>query len=186
MPIAWTNVQDAIKSWVVARSGTTNVVWSNQRAPQPPYPYLSLVLGPPRKVQGIDGVITTENDLLTGGEMSQVVLGQREVTLTIDAFSDKTTGEGTAMQYLETALTALALPGQVTALRQAGLSLVDYDTPTDLTGLESGTFFVSRAHTTVRFYLLSTLVERDGYIAEAEVTPTLDGVTGAPIDFSVT
>jgi hypothetical protein len=208
MAVAWSQVQDAITAWIVATSGLDasefgfdggsgtgfddgsfgegeSVLWVNQGAPQPDLPYATLKLSPARKTKNsIDAIVTSQDLTQTGQEMAETVTGQREVTLTVDVLSDVVTGDGTAMEFLENALTGLSLPSQRATLRLAGLSVVDWENPLDLSALVA-TAYQSRASADVRFYLVDTVTERTGYIETAEVTPTVDTVQLPIFDLTV-
>lgn len=205
--IAWTTIQDALSTWVKDASGLSEdyfgfhspdtvgldtplgfgsspVVWAFQSAPQPKLPYAMLKLSPARKVGGLDEVNLTEDDSKVGAEMIETVRGHREVTLTLEVFSNAVTNGKTAMDYIERALIALRLPTRLYALRSAGLSFVGWENVLDLTQIVSAGY-QSRAQCDIKFYLLDTVSESTGYIETAEVTPTINDVEYPVVDMPV-
>lgn len=194
--IAWADMQDALYAWVADTSGLSEdtfgfqspeevgldtpegfgnspVIWAFQSATQPRLPFAMLKLSPARKVGGLDEVNLSENDSHVGAEMIQTVRGHREVTLTLEVFSNAVVNGKTASDYIERALISLRLPTQLYSLRQAGLSLVGWDNVVDLSVLVA-TAYQSRAQVDVKFYLLDTVSEATGYIETVEVTPTIN------------
>jgi hypothetical protein len=132
----------------------------------------------------LDEVNLTEDDSKVGAEMIQTVRGHREVTLTIEVFSNSVTAGKTATDYIERALTALRLPSRLYTMRLAGLSFVGWENVLDLSAIVA-TAYQSRAQCDVKFYLLDTVSESTGYIATVQVTPTINNVTLPEVDVPV-
>jgi hypothetical protein len=176
MAVAWTDVQNALVAWVENTTSLAegSVVWGFQKEPQPVRPYISLRIIPPRRL-GQDALIITTDLTQTGQEIQQTVRGQRELTVVVDSFSNAVIGAGTALEYLQDALTGVYLPSQSSLLFEAGLSYITYEQPVDLTALEAGTSYVSRAQSRVKFALTDIVEESTGYISTIQVTPTIDG-----------
>lgn len=176
MAIQWTSVQNAFQLWV-STTTTLPTIWENQRTPQPARPYASLrISSPPRKVGGLDAIIITTDPTQVGQEIQQTVRGQREIGVSVHVVSPVTTGAGTAMEFLTSAMTGLSLPSQVQQLFAAGISLVDFNPAIDLTQVDGATY-VSHAVFDARFYIVDTAEESTGYISEVDITPTVDGTT---------
>lgn len=178
MAVDWTGVQDAITTWVENTSGLEegSVIWSFQKEPQPVRPYISMKLLPPRRL-GQDALVITTDLTQAGNEIQQTVKGQREVTVVLDSFANAVTGAGTAMEFLWDTLTGVALPSQYSLLYASGISFVDYEPPVDLTGLEAGTTYVSRAQCAIRLAITDIIEESTGYIQTVQVTPTIDAIS---------
>jgi hypothetical protein len=207
MGIAWSTVQDALSAWVAESSGLnaakfeydeghgfdsgdfgdSPVLWVNQPAPQPRLPYATLKLSPLRRLGGNVIPISYIFDPLqpNGKELLYTATGQNEITCTVEVFSDIVTGAGTAMEFLENALAALMLPGVYGTLQLAGLALVAWSPPLDLSVLIA-TGYQSRASSDVRFYIVDTASERQGYITEMDVGVEVDNVTYPPAVIEVT
>lgn len=169
------DLQAALHIWVATATDLPpqNCIWANQHAPQPSLPYLTLKLSPFRKVPGQDAKTTVyDGTQPAGSEIVETITGNREFTLTLEAFSSSVTGAAMALAYLEAALIALSLTDQVDTLLASGISIVDWDTPIDVSALIA-TAFQSRATVDVRFTTADQVTGNYGYIAQADVGVTI-------------
>jgi len=181
MAIDWKTVRDAIYDWAHNSTGL-DIEWSNQRRAQSARPYGVLnMIGPPKMLGGDDAlVISTDLSAGAGREIQQTYFGNREITVSLQIFSSTTAGMGQAMEYMSLAQSALNRESFFLPLLAAGVSVVNFGPPTDMSGVESATY-VSRAALPVKFAVVDKTVDQTGYIETVEITPTYDGVA-FPVD----
>jgi hypothetical protein len=82
-----------------------------------------------------------------------------------------------ALGYLEAALLALSLTASIETLLGAGISIVDWDNPIDLSKVEA-TAFKGRATVDIRFTTADQVTGAYGYIAEADIAATIKDTAG--------
>lgn len=161
--IGWAAIRKALVAWAEEVTGYT-VRWANQTAPRPSYPYVTLLLGGPLTV-GMDEALPQQGDI-------REVRGQRQVTLSVNVYSQqagKVFDEAKSALHLVTLLqSSLALESVRGALRDVGLSVIEAGLAQDLTWLQDAAF-VERQQMDVRFALASSVTEKTGYIATADV-----------------
>jgi hypothetical protein len=170
VPLSWTDIENALVTWLEAEIGPGQVIWANQGGAQPKMPYGTLKIGGPRPSSPTPEVLNSTN--LTnpaGQEIEQTVIGHGEITVSCQIFAFPTTGHLTARQALERAKLRLYLPTTRAALRVAGLALVQAGDTQDLTALLE-TSWQSRAAMDVRFNVVDSMTEKTGYIDTANVT----------------
>lgn len=167
-----TALQSALRAWVVNASKLDDkaVVWSEQPAVRLPLPFIVMRLGNLANVGGPDEVqYTTDLDAPAGTEMTETVLGRRELTVSIQCFGN---GAETTRQVLSRVLTSLSLTGVSDALHAAGISVFDAGPVQNVSALRE-TAFEPRALLEVRCYVCDSVSESNTYIATVEVTNQL-------------
>jgi len=181
-PIAWDDVEDAIYDWFVAATGLATI-WSEQDAPQPPYPYASLnITSGPTKVAGLDETRTTYDvGQLLGQEIGIETAGLREITLScqIHARQLDATPANHPRNLMSRAQSSLGMESFLSGLRVAGLSVIEEGPVQNVSEVVEDTW-ITRAMMDVRFGLAASVEERVGYIKDTEVKPILkkpDGTT---------
>jgi hypothetical protein len=96
MAIPWLAVENAIHDWVRANvPANVAIIEAEQDGPRPPNPYIAFRIDGPRRVGGFDEVrnITNLGNPL-GQEIQQTSVGQRELTVSLQSFSDRTVVPG--------------------------------------------------------------------------------------------
>lgn len=181
-PIPWQTVEDALYDWFNGVTGLATI-WSEQDAPQPPYPYASInVIAGPTKVAGQDEQrITYDGGQPAGQEVGIEVAGLREMTLScqIHVRQQDATPANHARDLMSRAQSSLGLPSVLSALQVAGLSVIEEGPVQNVSQVIEDTW-IARAMMDVRFGLASSVEERTGYIAEVEADPLYkkpDGTT---------
>lgn len=173
MSIAWETLQTAVKTWVLAGSGYASgrVFWSHQNGGKPINvdSITMRMVGPLRALGACDEVQTlTDLGRPAGQEIEHRVIGRRELTLSLQAFTTTTVGSSRAVSTLSKVQAALSLPSVREALRAAGLFPFDAGAVVDLTALRDADF-EGRAELSVRFYCSEEVSEFLGYIATVEL-----------------
>lgn len=142
-PFGWAVAKDAIYDWLAAATGLP-VVWANQDAPRPPYPYatLNIIAGP--VPVGVDELRIVQD----GSNTYEVPTGSRRITVSCQAFvsfEGVTWDHATdAMARMSAAQMDLARSSVHEQLRAVGVHVQDVLELRDLTGaIEAGT--LSRA-----------------------------------------
>jgi hypothetical protein len=166
----WTAIENALVVWVEHTLGEGQVIWADQEGPQPGMPYATL------KITGRRSMTPTPElhhytDLgnPAGEEVEQTVIDHQEITVSCQVFALNTTGAKTARDLLGRVRMSIFLPARLTALREAGLALVEAGDTQDLTALLETTW-QSRAALDVRFNTVDTATEKTGYIETVSAT----------------
>lgn len=177
MAFNWTAAENAIRSWFVAGSGLPDgsVVWADQAMPQPGTPYATLKITSAVRVGALDE--TTDATNLDGNgqpvSVTTTVQGVREIHVSCQVFAAPVTGSGTAREYLLSAQTALELPNVRYSFLTAGLSGPDAGAISDISALLE-TQFQARAAMDVRFYVVDTAAETNGFIETVNTNATVN------------
>lgn len=172
----WEAVENAIRAWVVTGSGlpADKVIWANQDGDRPEDPFITIALSGLHG-RGMDTVeSSTDLNRPAGEEIRLNVKGLREMTASVQAFTDATTGNSGARALLMKVQAALRLPSIRDAL--GALSLSPFD-PGDVQvfPIVFPTGFEGRGTLAVRFYVMQTVDEFTGYISSVELTNTSTG-----------
>lgn len=166
----WTAAEDAIHAWLVAATGVpaARALWRDQAFAEPASPYLTLKIIGVTSI-GHDGL---EHSVIPDGEPGADLLtkteGRRDVSVSVQAYSDALTGAGSALSLLSAAQDALGLPGVRARLRAGGVSPFNAGAITDLSAVRE-TRVQSRAVMTTQFHAVASTSERGTYIASAPV-----------------
>lgn len=116
----------ALRTWLLARAGLTNVVWANQAGDRPstlPFGVLQIVSR--GKQIGVDHV----KEELTATVLEKTYIGLREMTvqITIYAAPADSDDDFEASELLEQALAALAMQQVIDTFRVAFLASMDWE-----------------------------------------------------------
>lgn len=172
--VDWSDVESALAQWVQNASGLT-AVWANQNAGQPAGDYVLLQLDGPIPL-GLDAVrYITDLGRTAGQEIEARVVGERECHLLVQAFTASALGGTAANRVIGRLQLALTLPGTVSLLRAAGVSVFDIGPVQNLPALLEADIH-GRASMRVRFYVRDSVSEFGPYIATVEGTQSIDEV----------
>lgn len=165
MALDWAAIETALVTWVRTASGVTTIL-AKQKAPQPALPYCTVaIIDGPRKFSGVDPVdMVTNLGNPLGQEIEMTVRAEREITVSVQAFTAGAIGAAPARDLLHKASVALVLPSGHDTLFAAGLTVIE---AADIQALDAvmETAFEGRASMDVRMYLKDLAVEKTGYIA---------------------
>ncbi len=123
MPFDWAVGENAIRQWLRIGSGygDQNVIHLNDNGSRHATDYIAFSLSDLVPV-GSDAVITTFDGARPNGSQIEIkVQGERESTLTIQAFTTSRNANSSARAALARVLTAVGLPTVRAALSAAGL-----------------------------------------------------------------
>lgn len=166
----WTAIENAIHAWISAATGLAvdRVLWRDQSMPSPPGSYVTLKLIALTAV-GNDGLTHSfDPSADPGKEITLETEGRRRLALSVQAYSDALTGEGSAAALLAKAQDSLALPTTREALNAAKLGAFNAGAITDLSALRE-TRFQSRAAMTVDFHTVTSATAQTTYVETVEV-----------------
>lgn len=186
-PIAWQTIRDGLYDAVNGATGWTTI-WSDQDAPQPAYPYITMrIISGPLKLSEQDDVRQSfDAGQPLGEEIGRSTGGMREITVSIQAFQrqSSSTPSTSAMDALTRLQGALGMATYLTALRTAGLSVVEVGTVQNVS-TEVDDSWSDRAAMDVRGRLAASVTERGGYIDTTEISPTYTTHGGGSVDPSL-
>jgi hypothetical protein len=171
MPIDFKGVEDALRQWVLDASALpeSQVIFSHQNGNDPVAPYITVQLDDEIGV-GLDSVRTIyDEDADEGEEIELRSEGLRELVVTVQAYSDDTTGASSARALLSKVRAALGLPTVRSKLATAELACFDAGNVRNLSALYEADF-EGRAVLEARFYVPQTASEKTGYISQVEIT----------------
>lgn len=186
IPIDWRAARDALVKWVSDVTCLT-VVWGNQSAPQPAYPYVSLLTTPGATDLGVhDDEQWTED-----GDIQYV--GQREFGLSAQVHvgpPDNVDPDYDAEMIAHVLASSTSMPSVRQNLAAAGLALRDRGQPQRI-DLVVGAEWIARQIVEFRFGIVSVLnplttpaLDAVGYFDKIRVSSTIDGLAhpGGPLD----
>lgn len=187
IPIDIKTVKDAVHLWFSGQTGLTTV-WADQDAPQVGYPFamINMIAGP-TKVGGQDE-IRNKTDLgqPNGQEIQQNIVGLREFTISCQVFNrpsgeDSLLHDELAEHHLSIAQSSLDLPSVQSQLRESNVGIIGDEGITNINEVIEDSW-VSRANMDVRFYTVSEISERTGFIEKTKDTEgTFEGSIDSPI-----
>lgn len=130
-------IENALHAWVVAATGLDagKVIWRNQNGPRPQRPFVVLSLGGVAEVATpwVNNVTTPDTPGVpnptpppNAQSITYTVRGVERLRVTFEAFSDATTGTGTAVDYLRLIRGKLSLPSVRTALWAAQVGVASF------------------------------------------------------------
>lgn len=170
MSFLWVPAEDAIRIWLLRASGFGDqfVIHKNDNANAPDTDYINFVMGAGRGI-GNDA-LTTEYDAAGSADQQIIttVEGQREATLTVQAFTVDRNGEAAARSVLGRCQTALALPSIRELLADVGVVIFDHGSIEYVPEVVS-TLFIGRAVLTCRYYYTDNMSERGTWIETVQV-----------------
>lgn len=165
----------ALVAWAESASALNGrVMLANQNAPQPVFPYVTLLVGPARSIGQDETAINAEPvDALPGKEVAIEVRGNREVTVSVNTYSmiDPATEDASqdAHALIEALITSLSAPLYLDPLRAAGVSVLRVSDPQNLDALQADGW-KQRAQCDVTFSVAANAEERVTYIETVEST----------------
>lgn len=172
--IGWADIEKALVDWLGTATGCP-VLLSDQRAPQPSRPYVTLRLDGPEVVGTDELRASTDLDQDPGEEVRLELRGQRTFTASINVYSQQRPSNAhpydhtkSARHLAESIQASLALPSALASLYAAGLSVVAAGPVQNLTFLQDADH-VERMQMDVRLATASSVSERTGYIATVDV-----------------
>lgn len=178
-----TAFKDALHAWFVAATGLAagSVIWADQAAPRPGYPYGVLNIHSSRGLGTDDVTYEHDNGEDAGEDMIPTAAGHRVFTvscqvLNMSSIQGATLADNkTAQHYLDRARNSLALPSSLTILRASNISYVTTGQIIDLDeSIESG--WLSRASLDVEFGAVASSVDAGiSYINQALVSGDFTG-----------
>jgi hypothetical protein len=178
-PITWSTIEDAIYDWAVAATGIT-VDWAEDR-PERQYPYVTLKSSDLLPIAHRAEILDKTNLANPAGEeIEQTAARDFEFVISVQCRTRYDAPGVSARHYLQSAMAALDLPTQRSALRIAGAIVVEAEPILDLDE-DINAQWTSGASMDVRFRTLGSVVEKTGYIAKIGVTGTFKDVDGSTI-----
>lgn len=175
--IDWQDVEDALHRWFVDSTDLQCVIWGDQDAPQPPYPYgvITIIAGP-TKIGGIDETrqepIADPLPAAPSFPIELLKVGPREITLScqinVGPPDDQNPSEN-SRTLMSAAQAALGLPSFTNPLREAGLAVIE-ELPIGEFNIQIADIWVSRSQMDVRFGLTSSVREESPIIETVEIT----------------
>lgn len=157
MPINRSGIRSALRAWVLQATGLPDgkVIWSQQNAPRPTPPYITIN---DRLALASVGMDDERRLTETPGVIEHV--GQRQLTISVNAY-----GTG-AFDLLEAARDGLRLEVIRSALWDAGIGIIDPGNPQDLS-VVLDTEWEERAQMDSFFHVVSRATEDVGYFDRA-------------------
>lgn len=183
LAVDWRTIEDAIHGWFSASTELTTV-WENQRAPQPAYPYASLLILPGSAPSGVMAEKATQAD----GSVKRRRQIDFTVACTIHAGPlGATPPELSARYLLDSALMALHTQTHSDAFRVAEIGLRGPIGEPQNLDLEVGGQWLSRSRVDLRLGTAATHTDATpGWFDKVEVSSRFENLntTGdpAPLD----
>jgi len=178
-PIDMEAFEHAVYDWF-SESIDTQVIWTHQSAPRPPYPYgtLNIITGPTKYSQ----MWNREEDFDVTRDAGEEIRAQIGVPCYFDVscqvFVKASEGRYPQVNALNTitrACARLGLESVLGVLKTAGVSVIRVEGPSN-PGQLINDAFVSRAVATVVFGTILSLEEYLGYFATADLKSTTLGI----------
>lgn len=172
-PIAWPRVRDTLWQWFTDSSGC-ETVWGNQAAPQPSYPYATMLITSGTLDLGARDETRFEDD---GG---MKIVGQRDFVLSCQVHVGppcSQDGNANALGRMSSVLASLYLPKYIQQFEAVGLGLRERGSPQSFDVLV-GAQWVAREQVDLRFGLASVVQitpEDYGWFDKVEISSDLQG-----------
>lgn len=169
-------IENAIHAWVVAATGlnAAKIIWRNQNGPRPARPFVVLSLGGVREVatpwtRNVDTPFVAPAEAPPQGqEITYTVRGVERLRVTFEAYTDVTTGAGSAVDYLRLIRGKLALPSVRGPLWTAGVGVAAFGDVTVLDFLENQAQQLGRAQMDCGVYVATEFTETGTFIETAD------------------
>lgn len=168
----WATYEGALREWVLEASGLAagSIIFAEQDGPRPTAPFAVIRVGDIHALGAVDTNDSTYDPYAPEGEeMVETTRGQREVTVTVQAFTASAIGGGSARALLSKVQTALNSRAIRDVLHEAGLTCFDRGSISVIPAILD-TRWEGRAVLTARFYLEETVTYATGYITQTELT----------------
>jgi hypothetical protein len=173
-PTPWTEIEDAIHFWFAESTGL-RVIWDDQKAPQPDWPYGRLNKTVDGVKIGQDGV-RYEND---GDQLVTTFCGLREFTVScqIDLGPIGECSSIDAGAVMSSAQMALSMPTFQERFRSVNVAVASDNEPINQFDIVVGDVWNSRAAMDVVFRTAANVTEHDsGYFDKVEVSSDISGI----------
>lgn len=170
MAIPWAAVEDAVHDWVSSVTGIP-VIWADQNARPPPGDYITMRLRGPRKLGAFDAVAHFFNPEGGPGEQLEYASrGERELTLSLQAFSATTNRTAAARVHLAKLQGVMDMPSTRARFEAVRLVLIDASEVLNVSTLAEADI-QGRAAMDVRIRCSDSESEWGEWIETAEVAP---------------
>lgn len=166
-PIDMEAFEDTVHGWFADAIGLV-AVWRDMAAPQPPYPYGSLLIstGPIPRSSRWEQRYSTDLTRPGGEEVEAEVCVPCAIVVNCQVYVGQPCARGAlkkASHYLTIAQSSLGLPSVLQTFQQAGIAVIRPETVLNIDALIEDAY-VSRASMDVRFAASLSLREYLGYI----------------------
>lgn len=176
--IAWTDIENALRAWLVAAvenladPDSVTVIFEAPDGPRPSHPYVTIKVSPPTRL----GMRDPERQAYVPSNPNgqQIVLtyeGQREITVSLNAYTATRNGDSCASAIMAAIQSHLETDTARDALSAVGLAVRESGPVRDLGSLVEGGHR-GRAQMDVRFGLVDATVERTTWIETVGIEPT--------------
>lgn len=171
MAIQFAAFEGALSTWLQASTGViaSQIAYRHQKTPSynpatGTKAFFTVIITGPDPIGVIDEIrYPYDGTKPAGQEIQQTVIGQREVFVSVQAFTIQEIGAGTAKELIGAARTALPLLNA--GFDACGFSFIDASKVNNLPVL--GDTGQGRAHMDMRFRAVDSFVVPTGYIATA-------------------
>lgn len=171
MALQFAAFEAALSAWLQSTTGViaSQIAYRHQKTPSydpasGTKAFFTVIITGPDPIGNVDEVrYPYDSAQPAGQEIQQTVIGQREIFVSVQAFTIQEIGPGTAKELLGTARTALRLLSS--GFDAVGFSFIDSSKVNNLPVL--GDLGQGRAHMDLRFRAVDSFVVPTGYIATA-------------------
>jgi len=192
MTIAWSTIEDAVHTWVVASSGFSagQVVHSRQGGARPvdinqswveiSFPFIRKIGQDSQKVS--DAAVPApgaEIEILTGGLRWGVL---RLTCYAGEASSTTATGSGSPLAVLEAVVSGAGTQTRLAALNAAGIGILSSEQILNIDGVLGSVVFEPRATVDMQISVPSNIVETETYIDTVNIKSNATGHPDMGID----
>jgi len=178
-PIDMETVENVVHNWFAESTGL-ETVWRHQSAPQPEYPFGSLLImsGPNPLSEAFELRDDSDVNRPKNYEVEMTVCAPCSFSVSCQAYvegKDASVPDLNARALLNKARAALFLPSQAALFGAAEISVIRSNPVTDISALTNERF-VSRAGMDVEFNCVMNLSEFAGYIKKVAVESAALGI----------
>ena len=168
--MTWADILEALRVWVASASGVT-AIFARQEGARPASPYITISVST-RRI-GQDWLDVEDADTPTAGaEIVHRARGQRELTITLQAFGGPV-GETAPAALLELVQAKSILPTPRDALNAAGIGIGTFGPVRVFDTLRNGDVLETRASMEVRGFIASEVSETGTYIETVDLDGTV-------------
>lgn len=162
-------IKKALRAWIREHSKLEDakIVFSQKNSIRLPVPFITIRLGDLLSLGATDEVKrATDLTKPAGQEITQTVIGRREMPVSVQCFGD---GDESSLQIMSRVQTSLGLTSVSDALNAAGISVFDIGDIKNVTAMNE-TAFEQRHLLEVRCYVSEEVSESIGYIKTVQIT----------------
>lgn len=179
-PIDWLTIENALYDWFQEQADIA-VIWGNQDAPQPPYPYGTItIISGPNPVMAFDERVYNTIDGAPAGEEVQIsTFGDRNITVSLQAYvgpPDNFNPAKNARAIMSRVQASMAAQSVIEFFRSKNIAMLGQQPMQNIDEVIEDTW-ISRANMDAIFGFSSLTTEKYGYIKETLVSAP------APFDF---